>query len=87
MAKFDLKRKVEYLRRKGASLTEIMLKVGISKSTASLWCREINLTAKQKERLKNKIRENGNIGRMKGAEINRRKNLIPLIWQVDMHPI
>jgi transcriptional regulator with XRE-family HTH domain len=43
-----------HLRKNGLSYQEILSKIKISKSTLSLWLREIELTNKQKKRLLNK---------------------------------
>jgi orotate phosphoribosyltransferase-like protein len=67
MAKFELKAKVQALRKQGMSLKQIMREVDISKSTASLWCREIVLTEAQRRVLKKKMIEGGHAGRLKGA--------------------
>lgn len=46
MSKFELKHRASQLRKSGASVSEIATQLGISKSTASLWCRDIVLTKK-----------------------------------------
>lgn len=47
------------LRKKGYSYKEMLNKINVSKSTLSLWCRNIKLTKKQYERLYKKKREGG----------------------------
>ena len=42
---------VKSLRRKGASLNEIVREVGVSKASVSLWVRDIKLSAEQKKKL------------------------------------
>jgi hypothetical protein len=63
------------LRRKGLSYGEILQKVYVSKDTISRWCKDIELTDKQKNRLiNNKI-----FGQKKGSLIaaeNKRKKRI-----------
>lgn len=49
--KFQLKDKALNLRKKGYSLADISKKLGISESTASLWCTAIQLTTSQKQKL------------------------------------
>lgn len=75
MAKFELKSKVQFLRKRGMSLKQIMREAGISKSTASLWCRDIVLSEAQRQALKKKMIEGGHAGRLKGAEANHLKKV------------
>lgn len=56
--KLEEKRKVQAFRKQGFSYKEILEKVGVAKSSVSLWCRDIELTFKQKERLDKKRKEN-----------------------------
>ncbi|MDD5396544.1 MAG: helix-turn-helix domain containing protein [Candidatus Moranbacteria bacterium] len=49
--KLDLKNEAVKLRRKGFSFKEISEKLGISKSTASLWLRDVKLSKNAKERI------------------------------------
>ena len=61
------------LRKQGLSIKAIAKSLGISKSTASIWCRNVLLTEAQKTLLfKNAVRA-GLLGRLKGAEMNRKK--------------
>lgn len=73
MSKFELKNKVELLRRRGLSISEIVHDLGISKSTVSLWCRDIFLSETQKQRLFDKMIKAGHKGRILGALTNRHK--------------
>ncbi|HEY5601340.1 MAG TPA: hypothetical protein VIK81_04650 [Patescibacteria group bacterium] len=70
--KLDEKLKAQGLRRQGLSYKEILLQINVSKDTLSNWCRDIELTKKQKERLlANKL-----FGQRKGSIIaaeNKRK--------------
>lgn len=61
--------KAKYFRRNGFSLREISEKLGISKSTASLWLRHIMLSPEAEERISNL----GIRGRVKAIETNRKK--------------
>ena len=47
MSKFDLKEKSRALRKQGYSFSEIVIKLNVSKSTLSSWCRDIVLTKSQ----------------------------------------
>lgn len=49
--KFYLKKQALDLRKRGFSLPDISKKLNISESTASLWCRDIQLTPEQKKNL------------------------------------
>lgn len=50
------------LRTKGLSYSEILKNIPVSKSTISLWCRRVELSDTQKERLIHKSRDNGLVG-------------------------
>jgi hypothetical protein len=75
MAMFDKKKVALELRREGESIIRIAHEVGVSKSTVSIWCRDIELTHAQRERLTKNTIEGGHAGRVLGAEVNRRKKL------------
>jgi len=55
LVKFETKIKARKLREKGLSYKEILEEINISKSTLSIWLREIELTPDQKKRLTNKM--------------------------------
>ena len=67
--KQKIKKQAKILRKKGYSFREIGETFNISKSTASLWCRDEFLNNKAKERIK----KLGDIGRKKGKD-SARKN-------------
>ncbi len=75
MAKQKEKIHAKLLRRKGFSITEISKKLKVSKSTISLWCRDIVLTKYQRKNLARKMKEAGYNGRIKGGLVNRQKRL------------
>ena len=58
-----IKQKVRNLRKRGRSIGEISLKMEIPKNTLSGWVKDIQLTEKQRERIKQKIIASGKIGR------------------------
>ncbi len=62
--KEELKKEAERLRGKGFSFKEISEKIGISKSTASLWLKDVELSKKAKKR----IQKLGTDGRSRGKE-------------------
>lgn len=64
----ELKDKVTKLRKRGYSLKEIASRLGIAKSTASLWLRDVKLDKKARVRLKKR----GILGQYK-ATLTRKK--------------
>lgn len=70
--KKNIKNRAILLREKGFSFKEISEKIGISKSTASLWLRDIKLSKIAKKRIYS-LSING---RKKGIETNRKKREI-----------
>lgn len=61
------------LRREGNSIKEIAQIIHVSKSSVSLWCKDMQLTAKQRLRLEKRMIAAGHLGRLRGAETNRLK--------------
>ena len=88
MAKFALKEKAFSLRKEGKSIAEIAHILSLSKSTVSLWCKEIKLTKLQREVLYHKMVEMGHRGRLLGALTNRRKKEVSVTsaqkWASDL---
>lgn len=56
-------------------MNEIAKKVGASKSSVSLWVRDMQLTAAQRDRLRIRMIGGGHSGRLKGAEWNKQQRL------------
>jgi transcriptional regulator with XRE-family HTH domain len=75
MAKIQEKIKAQALRRRGQSINEIAQELNISKSTVSIWCRNISLTPGQIKRLVRKQTSKSYEGRLKGLEKIRQKRL------------
>lgn len=79
MAKFQEKIKAQKLRRQGKSIKQIAKQLKVSKSSASLWCKNIVLTKEQiailQERMANKSSYER---RMKGARVQRERRLIEI---------
>ena len=73
MSKFDIKMRALELRRKGVSIKSIAEKLGVSKGTSSVWCRDVVLTKEQEKNLKEGMIRAGHKGRMLGAEMNKKK--------------
>ncbi len=69
--KKEIKKQAKILRKKGRSFREISEICAISKSTASLWCRNETLNKKARERIKNL----GDVGREKGKVTAREKRV------------
>ena len=78
MAKYELKEQVRKLRKKGFSINEIVKKLQVSKSTVSIWCRDIVLSELQNKNIKIKSLLKTNKGRMIGAEMNKNKRLLAI---------
>lgn len=76
MSKFELKPEVIKLRKSGKSIFDISKAMRISKSTASIWCRNIVMTVSQRNNLIDRMIKSGHAGRIKGAEANRNKKYI-----------
>lgn len=73
MAKFEKKILARGLRKQGWSIKSISSHLGVSKSSASIWCRDLELTQEQRDALLKDAFEAGLKGRVLGAEKNRRK--------------
>lgn len=69
------KQKAVALRRLGLSLGEIAKKVSVSKSTVSLWSRDVLLTRRQLRVLEQKMIQGRIAGRIKAAEFNHKKKI------------
>lgn len=66
------------MRTNGESVKVIAKKVGVTKSTVSLWVRDIILSVEQLEKLNKRKIKGGELGRLKGSlmQKNRRLDLI-----------
>jgi transposase len=71
MSKYQLKNIAIALRKNGASFGEIAKRLKISKSTASLWSADIELTKSQIKQLNKNI----GIGRLKGSSTQHQKKI------------
>lgn len=67
MAKPLLRIKARKLREKGESVNKIAEKLGVSKSTASYWVRDIILSLNQLEKLRSNSLKGAERGRLKGS--------------------
>lgn len=75
MKHWEKKDLIRDLRRQGLSYREIKQKTPftISKSTLSLWCKDIELTAEQKDRLDKLLKDGSYRGRLSGSKFNQLK--------------
>ena len=75
MSKPILKLKSQQLRKKGLSLKDISIHLGVAKSSVSAWCKNIRLSKKQLEKILS-LKE-GRIaqGRLKGALFQKNKKI------------
>ncbi len=73
MVKNVIKNEAQELRKVGKSISEISDILGISKSTASIWCREIKISNDIKRLLYKKMIAAGHKGRLAGAYKNKLK--------------
>lgn len=62
MAKFKEKIQARELRRNGESIGGIGRKLGVAKSTVSLWCSDIGLSEEQIRKLASRGEISANIG-------------------------
>jgi|SRR3989344_4727121 len=62
-------------RRKGISLFDLSKKYRLSKSTVSLWCRNVKISTRAKNIIMEKWLENTNKGRVKGIIKNKQKRI------------
>lgn len=63
------------MRKMGESIGSIKLKLGVSKSSVSLWCSDIELTTEQRDCLIESDRRGGAIGRAKASISIRKERL------------
>ena len=75
MAESNKKIKALSLRKNGKSIKQIAEKLKVSKSTASLWCRDVMLTSNQIKKLHDRMVSLGYIGIMKGARANHDRRI------------
>ena len=75
MAKTKERIRVRELRKKGLSIGEILKEVSVSRSTVSLWIRDIKLTQKQINRLLQRAHSGWESSRLKWAETQKQKRI------------
>lgn len=75
MAKSKQRLQARELRRQGMSIIKIAATVKIAKSTVSVWCRDIELTERQKLILLSSKEDGLKRGQLIGAEIQKRRRV------------
>lgn len=75
MAKSELRIQARKMRSRGESVREIAKKLKVSKSSVSLWARDIILTVEQMEFLKKRRIKGGELGRLKGMLMQKNRRL------------
>ncbi len=75
MAKSKERNRAIALRKQGVSIKEIAKKVGVSKSSVSLWCRDIMLSDAQVRVLHEKMVIGSYVGRMAGSRTQHEKRI------------
>lgn len=75
MSKIKEKEKAQKLRRNGSSIGEISRELHVSKSTVSIWCRDISLSKEAMRRIAAKGKEKSIMGLMKYSESVRKNRL------------
>jgi hypothetical protein len=84
MAKSLKKHKARELRSSGKSIKQISQILNVSKSSVSVWCRDIRLNPKQVKNLYDRMVLLSHAGRIKGAEKNRQKKIDRILfWEED----
>ncbi|MDE1875005.1 MAG: helix-turn-helix domain-containing protein [Patescibacteria group bacterium] len=75
MSKSVQRLKALALRRQGKSVKDIARELFVSRSSISIWCRDVILTDEQERNLQRTMLEGGHRGRMLGALRNKQKRL------------
>lgn len=75
MSKYDKRLEARVMRGKGVSIIVIARELGVSKSSASKWCRDIILTEEQFKKLRENSERAAKYGQRMGAETNKNKKL------------
>jgi transcriptional regulator with XRE-family HTH domain len=75
MAKTQEKNLALRFRKNGRSIKDIAKGIGVSKSTVSLWCRDVCLSKSQMLKLRKKMIKGGYEGRLKGARMQYERRI------------
>ena len=71
MAKSKEKIEARKLRRGGCSIKDIAKRLGVAKSSVSIWCSDIELSNVQIKKLHDQMVKGGYAGRLKGASVQK----------------
>jgi len=86
MAKPLLRIEAREMRAKGESVKEIARRLGVSKSTASLWVRDIILSVEQLEKLRKQSLKGAELGRLRSA-LKQKERRLKLIEESEKQGI
>ncbi len=75
MAKSLLRLEARRLRKRGISVGKIAKHLGVSKSSASYWTRDIILSVGQLEKLRKSMLKGAELGRFKGSQVQKQRRL------------
>ena len=75
MAKSILRLKARGMRKAGKSVREIARQLNVSKSSVSLWVRDIILTVEQLEKLQNRLIKGRELGSLMGSLSQKRRRM------------
>lgn len=75
MAKSSSRIAAQALRASGVSIGSIAMRLGVAKSSVSLWCRGIVLSPQQARILNARAQQGANLGRLRGAVTNHAKRV------------
>lgn len=78
MAKYVMRIAARSLRKNGLSIKKIATRMLVSKSTVSIWCRDIQLTAEQMSVLEESKLTGGFKGRLKGAALQKNRRVLEI---------
>lgn len=84
MAKPKERMKSLEMRRSGRSIRDIATALGVSRGSVSVWCRDVELTPSQRDKLTREQIKSGNKGRLIGANMNRQKRLDSIAKQEEI---
>ncbi len=76
-----IKEAVQKMRQNGTSLSDIIKKFGITKSTASFWCKDIILTESAIKKIKTQGKEKSIKGLLRYSEFKRKERMDRNIFQ------
>jgi len=76
-----MKETVQKMRKNGASLSDLVKRFGIAKSTVSFWCKDIILSESSIQKIKTKGKEKSIRGLLRYSELKRKERINRNIFQ------